>query len=74
MYELISGYRPYREYRTAAEMKKSVSRGTRPSLLKDGIYPCLPEMEDLMEVIRRDDPSDRHYVSFYRKRSTFPNV
>jgi len=46
----MSGYRPFREFRTASEMKKAIIRGLRPNLRKDNINTNLPLIETLMEV------------------------
>ena len=50
MYELMSGYRPFQEYRSAVEMRKALQRGERPSLVKAGIDTQMPLMEALQQV------------------------
>ena len=46
----MSGYRPFRKFRSAAEMKKAIIRGVRPSLRQDSINSNLPFLECIMEV------------------------
>ena len=50
LYELMSGYRPFRKFRSNAEMKKAIIRGVRPSLRQDSINSNLPFLECIMEV------------------------
>lgn len=74
LYELISGFRPYREYRTAAEMKKAVSRGIRPSLRKDGLNPNMPYLELLMEDCWRANPVVRPTCTEILARLETPEI
>eukprot|EP00794_Sanderia_malayensis_P013704 gene13704-15131_t len=49
LYELITGYRPFREHRTSAEIRKAVNNGIRPSLKHSNVESKLPYLEMLMQ-------------------------
>ncbi|XP_066918410.1 leucine-rich repeat serine/threonine-protein kinase 1-like isoform X2 [Clytia hemisphaerica] len=59
LYELLSGYRPFRTFRTGSEMKKAILRGVRPNLRQDFINSDLPFLECIMEDCWQQNPNSR---------------
>ena len=51
LYELLTGYRPFRENRTSAEIRKAVHSGARPSLQNVHVDSKMPFLEALMQVL-----------------------
>ena len=48
VFELLSGCRPFREYRNVVDIKKAIRRGVRPSLESCDLDTQLPRLEGLM--------------------------
>ncbi|XP_047142009.1 leucine-rich repeat serine/threonine-protein kinase 1 isoform X1 [Hydra vulgaris] len=72
LYELVSGNRPYKEYRSPSEMKRAVQRGVRPSLYKDKIDLKMPYIEELMKDCWQEKPNQR--PSAYEVVSRLQNI
>lgn len=48
VFELLSGSRPFREYRNIIDIKKAIRRGVRPSLESCDLDTQIPRLEGLM--------------------------
>ncbi|XP_048583428.1 leucine-rich repeat serine/threonine-protein kinase 1 isoform X2 [Nematostella vectensis] len=59
LYELMSGTRPFRNYRSAVDIKRDIRRNIRPSLEEQEIDSQLPRLEQLMRWGWRELPEQR---------------
>ncbi|XP_067017125.1 leucine-rich repeat serine/threonine-protein kinase 1-like isoform X3 [Acropora muricata] len=59
VYELLSGCRPFREYRNVMDIKKAIRRGVRPTLDSSEIDTQLPRLEGLMRSCWNQLPEKR---------------
>ncbi|XP_068741133.1 leucine-rich repeat serine/threonine-protein kinase 1-like isoform X3 [Montipora capricornis] len=59
VFELLSGCRPFREYRNVVDIKKAIRRGVRPSLESCDLDIQLPRLEGLMRTCWHQLPEKR---------------